>query len=387
MKTFFTAMLLTLSMALYSQMSLNYTNPIDTGVGLNRVITYPNVAIHGNQSLDLIVCINEYNSSNPLDTNWYSSVQFRAVAGDFNLKIPYSDTFSRCVDLTFKLVEAGTLNFITVDFNSTVFDLDSSDLRNEYIIVNDFESYTLTNPTLIEVTNYADSTEFHSTDDVNINDMRASVDLAFNSNFSINYCVDAYNNGGNSGFFMSTVVDSFIIMALGDVILLDFVGYSDGCVNYLEWVVTQENNLESYELQYSRDGIYFITFDTVNPENRGSYSYYLLSHTNNNYYRIVYNYIDNTKEISKVIYVESDCVKNKTKLFPNPAKDVVNVISDRKIDVIELFNDGGLKMTEFLINNQDEIFINILSYQNSTFYVKIKYNDGSTETLKLVKYL
>lgn len=389
MKKIFTFILLLFTFAVQAQVNLNFANPVDTGSGLNRVVVFPHVGIYNGLDLDMVVFVDGYYSSEPSDTNWYDDVDFRAISGDFNVKIPYTDTFTRCVDLTYKLVENGTTNCVYANLDATVYDLDSSQLRNEYISSYGFNAFSLFNPTSLTVAHDSNETHFFSSDEVNTNNMAGAVTISYDAScsFSITYCVTANNNGGNSGFFLSSNADSIYLLDVGDVILNKFAGVAEECVNYIYWDVKQEKNLENYVIQYSSDGIYFLDLVNILAESNSSYSYMTLVHGNDNYYRLKMNYIDETEEYSKIIYVKSDCIGQKTKVFPNPFNSSISITSDDDIQAVRLFSLSGEILMSVNVDDMRNISIDLRDIEARAIILKITYKGGITKILKLVKYL
>ena len=99
------------------------------------------------------------------------------------------------------------------------------------------------------------------------------------------------------------------------------------------------------------------------------------------------DYVDGVTEYSKVIYVESDCVGQKTKVYPNPFNTSVNISSDDDIQAVELYSLSGAKLMDVNISDNNNIYIDIKDKEASTIMLKITYKGGITKILKLVKYL
>lgn len=387
MKTLFTFLLIFMSIFTFGQTPLTFNNPaVDTGVGLNRVVTFTNVGTIQGQSLDILVSINALYTSIPFDTLWHPNIQIGAVSGKFRLQYPHLDTIERYVGLDFKFVKAGTTECVPLDIDANFLDLDSTNHRHEHIVASNFNGVTFQG-VYIDTTMMGDSTIFYAKESVNINNSNASVLIHYDNScsFSIIFGVKSYINGGDTKYYMNLGVSG--LLAIGDVILTDFGGHSEGCVNYLDWTVAQEKNLLYYEIQYSQEGIYFIPLDKVQPENKIFYEYPVLVQTSENYYRIKYIYTDGDVEYSHVIYVESDCFDSGLQVFPNPTKSGVYVYSRETIEFIDIINSIGQVLERIVINKQEHIYLDLLPIETSSFYLKIQYNNGTTEILKLVKYL
>jgi hypothetical protein len=392
MKNLITFLFLLLTTFVNSQISLQFANPIDTGTGLNRVIVYPFVGVYNGLDLDMVVSVDGYYSSVSSDTNWYNNVTFRAISGDFNIEIPYTNNFTRCVDLTYRLVEHSTNNCVNADLETLIYDLDSSRFRNEYFSTSNYDSFLLFNPTFITPIVDSNETYFFSSGNVNESNMAGAVGINFNQicEFRLTFCVNANNSRGNAGYFLSAIADTFYFLAIDDVIIDDFKGYSEGCINYLMWKTSKEENLDYYVLQYSVDGVYFVDLgDIVNIINDYPkiYTYTSMVYGNTNYYRLKLIYNDKSFVYSKVIYINSDCIGKKTKVFPNPFESTINIASEDDIISVEIFNSIGEKLMDVNINDSRNISIDFTGYDVRTIMLKITYEGGISKILKLVKYL
>lgn len=391
MKKILTLFAILLSIGCFGQINLWFNNPIDTGYGLNRVIRFQNVASYNGLDFDMVICIDGYYSSNPSDTSWYDKVKFNGISADFNIKVPYIDSLTRCISLDYKLVLHNTNSCYNTNLTSLIFDLDSSRLRSEYITIENYDSYQMLNPTVLSVID-TNGTQIYSSSNVNKNDLSGAILVNYTNScsYSIDYCVDAYNNGGNSGFFNNVFIDTSTNLALGDVVLTKFEGYADGCTNHLRWGVSEENNLEKYVLQYSKDGINFLDYADIQPTEKIApkyYAYRILVYGNENYYRLKIIHIDAFIEYSDVIYIDTTCTSIRSIIYPNPANTFINIISGRPINYIEIYDVTGKKIKKIRLYGKSNVIVDLKELKTTTFFVKIVYKGGIVKIFKLLKYL
>lgn len=111
--------------------------------------------------------------------------------------------------------------------------------------------------------------------------------------------------------------------------LISFTGKKSGNTVLLNWVADNEENMDAYQLQRSRDGIHFETIATIQSANRLHSTY---SHTDinpatgMNYYRLRMTDNDNSFSYSNIVAVNfagSD-LKN-IMVAPNPATENINI--------------------------------------------------------------
>ena len=73
-------------------------------------------------------------------------------------------------------------------------------------------------------------------------------------------------------------------------------------------------------------------------------------------------------------------IKNNISIYPNPAKDVVFVKSEKQITKIELYDFSGKKLKESTSKE-----MNISSLQRGNYFIKITDKEGNTQTKNLIK--
>ncbi|UFK96634.1 T9SS type A sorting domain-containing protein [Kaistella faecalis] len=79
--------------------------------------------------------------------------------------------------------------------------------------------------------------------------------------------------------------------------------------------------------------------------------------------------------------VSDNTVKSNLKVYPNPATDIVNVSSNKKIENITVIDMTGKKVQSFKAGNQ----INVSSLPKGTYILQVYYGEGAVENTKLIK--
>lgn len=79
--------------------------------------------------------------------------------------------------------------------------------------------------------------------------------------------------------------------------------------------------------------------------------------------------------------VSDNAIKSNLKVYPNPATDIVNVSSNKKIENITVIDMTGKKVQSFKAGNQ----INVSSLPKGTYILQVYYGEGAVENTKLIK--
>lgn len=132
------------------------------------------------------------------------------------------------------------------------------------------------------------------------------------------------------------------------VTFLTFSGYRDGSHNQLKWITAAEINNRGFEVQRSIDGIHYSSIGFVNSLAFGGNSSTQTSYSfidnapagDKQYYRLRQEDLNGQQKLSNVILVRGDKPTGIVLegLFPNPAKNTVNVIvASNKKQAVTLF--------------------------------------------------
>lgn len=87
-----------------------------------------------------------------------------------------------------------------------------------------------------------------------------------------------------------------------------------------------------------------------------------------------------TSAVETLLAVSDASTKAKVSVYPNPATDVINIKSDKKIAEVTLF-DASSKVAK----QSNETTINVEDLAKGIYVVSIKYADGTKESSKVIK--
>lgn len=194
-----------------------------------------------------------------------------------------------------------------------------------------------------------------------------SVPLNPQNGFNVNVIPPAYTNASNASG--DDNVSSYTYGPAATTLPVKLAYYNASvrnCVSTLNWKSSTETNFKNYEVEYSKDGIQFQTVSTVT--SRGENSVYTITHNADQgkaFYRL--KLVDNDAKIeySRIIVLDIQCGKASVLVYPNPAKDVVNVNitgADARGTTGSLFNmTGQIVLSKVLQNGSNQLDVSRLA--------------------------
>jgi hypothetical protein len=168
--------------------------------------------------------------------------------------------------------------------------------------------------------------------------------------------------------------------------LISFAAKKKIDANILNWSTEYESDLTDYEIQKSADGRIFLTIGQIQATNRSQKTDYEFidrsSTTGNKLYRLKINGLNETK-YSAIVLIKT-LNKEDIFIFPNPAKDVLQLSSTEQIQSIQIINIHGSVLFQKNKLNLTEA-ITIKDFKPGIYFVKIQKTDGTIQSLKFVK--
>lgn len=169
---------------------------------------------------------------------------------------------------------------------------------------------------------------------------------------------------------------------------------NNGAYNTISWEVTEEVNVSDYNVEFSTDGLEFISVanidyaDNNNQYNNYSYDHFIDEGSSELYYRIVAQDLDGSKTYSNVmsLYVDGE---NKLSISPNPCNEYVelklNSTDTRSIDIVVQDNMSRKVNSESRIINNGINHLRLnTEYLNSGIYYLTVYNNSKVETKRII---
>ena len=146
----------------------------------------------------------------------------------------------------------------------------------------------------------------------------------------------------------------------------------------INWTINNADELESFELERSINGINWEQIATINKNERQFVDNEGITKTL--YYRIKAKILRGGVEISPIISIESTTLNSAINAFPNPFKDVIN-LPELPYEKIELINNQGQNQLISINNNQ---LIGLNNLPKGIYILRVLIKDN-WEQIKVIK--
>lgn len=214
-----------------------------------------------------------------------------------------------------------------------------------------------------------------------------------------------FNFAGNDAFnyticdvtvFPLCAVATIHIVVLAPLVLpvnlSQFTGKRSGKDNLLQWVTTQENNSDHFEIETGIDNNSFVKITSVNAKGFSNIpQQYSFIHRNStaaiNYYRLKMVDKDGKASYSKILVVRNDVAGIElAMLYPNPFSDKVQLVinnSRNEAVTIHIYDSKGMLLTT--LNEQTVKGLNVITINNLGNLQPGSYFFEVTGTVNLIK--
>ncbi len=152
------------------------------------------------------------------------------------------------------------------------------------------------------------------------------------------------------------------------------------------WTTANEINVSHFNVLKSIDGVNFKTIGKSKAQNKLTNEYSFTDETPNeglNYYKIESVDFDGRKQYSTTQQINTKPQTPNIAVFPNPAKDYLNISSQENIKEIKIINQIG-QVLEYQTPNSKQITINTKQLIKGVYIVQCITNKGEISTQKLL---
>jgi len=152
------------------------------------------------------------------------------------------------------------------------------------------------------------------------------------------------------------------------------------------WTTANEINVSHFNIQRSGNGIDFYAINKVNAKNESynEYSFTDLQPLNGrSYYRIEAVDKDGKITYSKTMQTTLNIKPETLNVYPNPARNVVNVIS-KNIQQINIIDFTGRTLIQQNFNNTNNIKLNVKNLSKGIYLLRVVDVKGNVQTKKMI---
>ena len=190
------------------------------------------------------------------------------------------------------------------------------------------------------------------------------------------YAAGTWTITGYTGAF-----SPFIVAAPGVVLAVELTSFKGSTAkgqNILDWKTASEKNAAHFDIQRSSDNTAWSSIGQVKAINNAYGSDYQfvdaqpLSGTN--YYRLQMVDANGSTEASKIVAVTANGNKS-LKVYPNPAKDVLTIITDANTEGVSIFDINGRLVLSVVDKSQN---VNIQNLASGVYFVRMMDKTGFT---------
>ncbi len=192
-----------------------------------------------------------------------------------------------------------------------------------------------------------------------------------------------YSNANTMAVFNKNCYRTSANCVVLGVELSEFTGKSEKNGNQLAWATASETNNLGFEIQSSSDGYSWVSVGFVKGNGASNelkkYDFFDKNTAKLVYYRLKQTDFEGKEAFSPVVSLVRSNGKSKISVYPNPTSGRLQI--EGEYVSASIFNNiGQLVLAE---NNVREL--DVSSLQTGVYFVKIKTENGSFETLKLLK--
>ncbi len=212
---------------------------------------------------------------------------------------------------------------------------------------------------------------------------------------AINIVVKAYTNQAQTALATRTIwineqgtLTPFVPPTVLPITLTSFTGKKQLNTNLISWQTANETNNSHFNLERSNNSVDFKTIYTQkgqgNSQTPKYYSYIDAVNTQETvYYRLKQIDFDGKFSYSNIIALNATS-GNTLVVYPNPFSNEINISANKNISSIKIISASGQTIYNQTINQKNYVLATA-NYVNGLYILQVVYNDGSKETVKLLK--
>lgn len=171
---------------------------------------------------------------------------------------------------------------------------------------------------------------------------------------------------------------------------IQFYGLKYRAYNKLNWIVENENEIESYLIEKSRDGIHFDKLNEVPNTSSKTYVTFDNDPANGiNYYRLSLKKTSHKIQLFSSLMIDNSNTTQSLTLYPNPASETLRIRSNElnsKSFQYSIYTSSNHLVLKNNVNiKNDEIVISTVSLTPGFYIISIEDHEGNIRTASFTK--
>jgi hypothetical protein len=183
--------------------------------------------------------------------------------------------------------------------------------------------------------------------------------------------------------------DTFRVLSALPLRLIGFSAVPQGSAVNVSWQTSFEQNLHSFDIEYSIDGIVFTKIGSVSPANNlsgSSYNYrHLTPAQGKNFYRLKIVEDDGSIHYSDIRLVNFNGEQSFVKLYPNPADKHFTVRTDWINFTLEIIAADG-KIIKEIKNTNANTVIDISQLPSGLYTIRVSKDKNIENSFLIIKH-
>lgn len=193
-------------------------------------------------------------------------------------------------------------------------------------------------------------------------------------------------------YSISIEVTNTCALSVLPVELISFTGKERGTVNILEWATASELNNDFFEVQRSTNGRDFETIESVKGNGTlntvSNYRFIDEKPATVCYYRLQQVDFDGKSELSNIVTIKRDLLKDDAKLFPSPVKDVLTInyqaTANKELTMSVIDMTGRVLISKLVdaVEGSNEFNLDLVNLPTGTYMTRL--NSGTDNISQLI---
>ena len=161
---------------------------------------------------------------------------------------------------------------------------------------------------------------------------------------------------------------------------------SENCEVIINWSVESEEMFSHYEIERINEQNQFVKIAEIKGGNHHQYTYKDDEQSySERIYRLKITDLDGKFYYSNVKSIHTGCIQTKVKLYPNPARNEVNLSGLNRGSRVILYNSAGQVIQEYMAE-AERMKVNLMTLANGIYNIVVIEKGGNRQNIRLIRH-